>query len=319
MIRLTWLAVCLGLSVGCGPSVAVQGGGTDEGADADVDSSGTGSVSASGGAMGTADGGTIDLLDTGDSDDATDDSGGATFLEPPDGCGDLPPGTIGHCTPIKCSLFDQDCPDGEKCMPWASDGGGSWNDTRCSPVAEPAAALGEACEVEGSGVSGLDNCELGAMCFYVDAQTNAGTCVSLCEGNEEAPICPPQSQCSITGDGVLTICIPTCDPLANDCDEGQTCVPDDDVFSCAPGIVDAATEGDPCEFVNACESGLVCVSALATSCPEGNGCCSSFCDLSGVDPQLQCTNPLQVCAPWYRDGTAPDGLGNVGVCTQPTR
>ena len=36
---------------------------------------------------------------------------------------------------FECDLWGQDCPDGEKCMPWASNGG-TWNATRCSPVVD---------------------------------------------------------------------------------------------------------------------------------------------------------------------------------------
>ncbi|MEX1364969.1 MAG: hypothetical protein AB1Z98_17710, partial [Nannocystaceae bacterium] len=62
--------------------------------------------------------------DTEDSAEETADeeesSGGCSFI----GCNDVPP-------PPQCSLFAQDCPDGEKCMPWANDGGDAWNATIC--------------------------------------------------------------------------------------------------------------------------------------------------------------------------------------------
>jgi hypothetical protein len=65
----------------------------------------------------------------------------------------------------ECDLWKQDCPPGEKCMPWANDGGGSWNATRCTPLAEDPRQPGEPCTVEGSGVSGRDDCDIRAMCW----------------------------------------------------------------------------------------------------------------------------------------------------------
>ena len=44
----------------------------------------------------------------------------------------------------QCNPFTQDCPEGEKCMPWANDGGGSWNATRCSPISDNPGEPGEA-------------------------------------------------------------------------------------------------------------------------------------------------------------------------------
>ena len=71
------------------------------------------------------------------------DSGntGVVFLQEPDFC----------CDPFECNLFEQDCPVGEKCMPYADDGGGSWNSTTCSPVMENPGQRGDECSVEGSG------------------------------------------------------------------------------------------------------------------------------------------------------------------------
>ncbi len=40
-------------------------------------------------------------------------------------------------------IWAQDCPEGEKCMPWANDGGGSWNATRCSPLDPNPSAVGD--------------------------------------------------------------------------------------------------------------------------------------------------------------------------------
>src|SRR5690349_13167900 len=48
----------------------------------------------------------------------------------------------------ECDIWEEDCPEGYKCMPWANDGGNAWNATRCSPIAPDAHAPGESCTVE---------------------------------------------------------------------------------------------------------------------------------------------------------------------------
>ena len=90
---------------------------------------------------------------TGPSDGSGTDGGSTSisFIQDPDGGG----------VNIECDIWAQDCPDGEKCMPWANDGGNSWNATRCSPLDPNPGQPGDACTVEGCGVSGIDNCDIG--------------------------------------------------------------------------------------------------------------------------------------------------------------
>jgi len=64
---------------------------------------------------------------------------------------------------IKCDVYKQDCAPGEKCTVWADDGGGNWNATKCVPVTGDKVP-GDICTAEGSGASGIDNCEAGTMC-----------------------------------------------------------------------------------------------------------------------------------------------------------
>ncbi len=221
--------------------------------------------------------------------------------------------------PIECDIWAQDCPRGEKCMPWANDGGNAWNATRCSPIVDGAGAPGDPCEVEGSGVSGIDTCALGSMCFYVDPETLEGTCVALCTGSEADPMCEdPAAWCSLSSEGVLALCLPSCDPLLDECAEGLVCVPQQSTFSCvtdASGDMGAA--GDPCEFLNVCDPGLFCADAmLVPGCDPGVavGCCSPFCDVNeGPVPCL----PGQECVSWWQGGEATPGLEHVGACALP--
>ncbi len=215
-----------------------------------------------------------------------------------------------------CDPWNQDeCPEGDKCTAWADDGGNSWNDTKCVEVAPNPHKPGEPCKVEGSGVSGLDDCERGAMCWDPDPDTLIGTCVGLCDGSPRTPTCAePNTFCVVSGEGVLNLCLPTCDPLAVDCPEGQVCINAGEVhFSCTVGTPGAV--GEVCEFADACDPGLACITgSLVPGCaPAASGCCSPYCSLAAPT----CPDLNQTCTPWFEPGQAPEGYEDVGVCSLP--
>ncbi len=253
--------------------------------------------------------------ETGPGDSGSDTApmtSGVGFIEDPDGGG----------VSFECDIFAQDCPEGEKCMPWAADGGGAWNATRCSPIAENPGQAGDECTVEGSGTSGVDDCDIGTMCWDVDPETNSGTCVDMCTGDESNPVCEdPDTFCTIANDGAIVLCLPACDPILQDCPDGQACYPINDGFACAP---DASGEmgvyGDPCEFINVCDPGLFCVNPeVVPGCAGAIGCCSEACDLSDPGGSAQCSGEAggQECVAWYEEGNEPPGYEDVGVCAIP--
>lgn len=222
-----------------------------------------------------------------------------------------------------CDVFAQDCPKGDKCMPWADDGGGSWNSTTCTPVMRDPGQRGDTCSVEGNGVSGIDDCDLGLMCYNVQSKTNMGVCFELCGGSPAAPTCD-EGLCAVYNDGNLPLCLPDCDPLLQDCGGGQLCLasPNANGFVC---ILDAlpASMGDhgaPCTFVNDCDPGLFCgVTEIVAGCGNPSGCCAEFCDLSQADPSSQCTGQPEgeECQPWYGADAPPPGYEDVGFCGVP--
>jgi hypothetical protein len=234
---------------------------------------------------------------TGDTDETT----GCAFICPPD-MGDTQ----------ECDLFEQNCAPGEKCNAWANDGGSSWNSTKCVPVDADPDQVGEPCTVEGSGVSGIDSCDKGAMCWGVDAN-NEGTCVSLCTCSLDNPICEvANTTCIISNEASLVLCLPVCDPLdADDCPADEVCLqnPSGELFIC---VIDASGEagkqGDPCEFANACDPGFFCGDGDALGC-GGAGCCSSYCALSNP----ACPDGLD-CVPWFEQGAAPTCFEDLGAC-----
>jgi Ca-activated chloride channel family protein len=170
----------------------------------------------------------------GQDDGAGDDNG--IFLASPDG------GGVG----FECDLFAQDCPMGEKCVPWANDGGSQWNATRCSPIAEDPAATGQPCTVEGGPTSGVDDCSGSSICWDVD-RSNEGTCVALCQGDEADPQCHGDQWCFQGFDGTVAVCMPA--PLCELDGVCQCMCPWHGDPDCAPDQCTSAEAGPPDELV----------------------------------------------------------------------
>ena len=198
-------------------------------------------------------------------------------------------------------------------MPWADGGGSSWNALKCTPVGPD--LPGDPCTVEGNAVSGVDSCARGALCWDVDPRTNEGVCIAQCQGPMRMPSCPLGSSCHILADAVVTLCLPRCDPLLQDCPVGDLCLPNGAEFTC---VLDASGEagdyGDPCEYANACDPGLHCLPAEYIEGCQAPGCCTPFCDTS---KPLMCPGASQACLPWYEEGMATPGYEHVGICGVP--
>lgn len=215
-----------------------------------------------------------------------------------------------------CDPFNQDCPPGEKCTWFATDGGGAWNATKCEPIAESPAGLGALCYVVGNATTGLDDCDLGLICWEVDDE-NFGHCAALCTGSPEMPTCASGSLCRVYGSG-MSICFETCDPVSGSCENpGDLCLLDSGYFfTCIPGAEDLHGIHESCMFANACEPGLVClVSRAAAECDQAvDGCCEPFCD---AELPNTCPGLGQECVPFFELGTAPPGFEYVGACARP--
>ncbi len=212
-----------------------------------------------------------------------------------------------------CDPFTQDCPEGQKCAAGAADGSNSWNALKCVDVTgtgEP----GDDCTVEGH-LTGIDSCIEGTMCWSLN-EDGIGTCVGLCTGSAEAPVCPAGS-CTISG--TLNLCLSNCDPLLQDCPGTDVCIPYGVGFVC---LLDVGGEegqtGDPCEFANVCDAGLICIepaTASASCDPAAGGCCTPFCPF----PDGACPNPDQQCVQWFDPAMLPanDPRLGIGVCAVP--
>lgn len=223
----------------------------------------------------------------------------------------------------ECDPWLQDCPSGYKCMAWALETEGSFTGNKCTPVVENPKAAGDDCKVEGGWWSGIDDCDHGLACWDINHDTNTGNCVPLCTNNADAPECPENTQvCSFWVPGIAHVCLTTCDPLIQDCNPGQACLPEwgsnaQEWVCTAEYSFDEGQEFDPCAFSNVCDPGLMCWDpAKAVECSDPmNGCCLALCEL---DNPL-CNGDGAVCTPFYSeiDGTAPPEFENVGLCVLP--
>ncbi|NVB41473.1 hypothetical protein G6O69_26785 [Pseudenhygromyxa sp. WMMC2535] len=221
-----------------------------------------------------------------------DDNGGSFYAGPAPDFLDIP----------ECDPWAQDCPDGEKCTQQIDGENGSSN--VCVPITGDDAP-GEPCTSDGP-LTGSDSCSAGAYCL-LDAN-DEGTCVPYCEGSPDQPVCAEGSACSITDDGTLTICLPTCDPIAQDCGDADGCYWSGQDFLCYPTFAESV--GEPCTSSNACAPGLYCVGEEFVPACEGNSCCTNFCELDNP----QCELEGMACTAFFSEGEAPEGQENLGIC-----
>lgn len=257
-------------------------------------------------------------------DPGTDSGGPAPGYEDDDGgtgctftCPDpLPPGPTpgpGSGPGGGCDLFEQWCPEGEKCMPWDAFGEGSWNATRCSPIEVDPGAPGEPCTVEGNAFTGIDSCAFASVCWQVDPDTNTGICYSLCAGDQSFPICEPSFSC-VLAPGDVPLCVQACDPVAPSClpDQGCQLLPGDDSFVCQPVPERSVPVGEVCDDPYACAVGSLCAFGSGIDCGNGpgQGCCAEICEVGSES----CSSPGAACLPWI-PLDPPPSLAHIGVCS----
>lgn len=297
------------LVISCGPGL-LEPGSSDDGTGPGPmgsGSSGAAGSTAGPGSAGTISGaGTTEGLDSGSSD-------GTVFIEDPDSCFERP-GISAHCVP-DCSVVVQDCPAGEKCVPWSNDGGPGWNASRCVPLPDEPVPVGGTCTIEGNPVSGLDDCGLGALCWAVDPSTLQGTCMGLCDPLDPAACEPSSTQCLPLNDGAVPVCLLPCNPLSPSCGEGETCrFVAEQTFACVPvqgGEIDSGTQCSGGQ----CDPDEICVPSDQVPACELE-CCTSLCDLGDPDADAQCAaqGPMLACEPFFEAGSAPTGLEQLGAC-----
>ena len=108
---------------------------------------------------------------------------------------------------LQCSLVAQDCPEGEKCVPWANDGGTSFTATACRPVDPEPAGLDEGCS-QHDPTLGIDSCDVGLVC-WAPARSADARCVEICDPAGSSA-CDNQQACVGCGQTLpsLGLCLP---------------------------------------------------------------------------------------------------------------
>jgi len=209
--------LALALVVACGADKSGEETGTGAtGTSTTGASTGAPTSSSSTGSSGaapttTSSTGTPDLTSTGD------ESCGTACTGASEGGNFLPAADAG--SKLGCDVLAEDCPAGQKCMPYVDDGGTQWNALKCVPVDPAPVGVGEVCDAPGNGLTGVDNCDKHVMCW--DVANNMGTCAAMCVDNG----CAEGFNCFVANDGILNLCLQACDVNMPDCPPGTGCLP----------------------------------------------------------------------------------------------
>jgi len=212
-----------------------------------------------------------------------------------------------------CEPLAQDCFPTHKCVPFATEPGGTFLDAdKCMPILGTQ-AWGEACTLSGWNES-QDDCDGDGFCWnleLVDGELQ-GTCVPFCTGTPQNLSCPVGWGCLFSG--AIALCAKQCDPLVQDCPLDYGCYWAGNGFDCAlegwPG-----GDLDNCGMVNDCLPGLACVDqgGLPACTGDDDDCCTPWCDLDLADP---CTQGRS-CVAFFAEGQAPLGSEDIGLCLLP--
>ncbi|PRP92438.1 hypothetical protein ENSA5_49460 [Enhygromyxa salina] len=255
--------------------------------------------------------------ETGGEDVGATETSGASDLGDPDG--DETETTEGEASFVpdigdgeaECDPWAQDCPGGEKCVPYGSTGG-NWDANKCVPVLGEGQP-GDSCTYEGTSLA-TDSCGPESHCWdvmEVDGQLE-GVCTSFCDGSADSPLCDPGTSCLIANEGSITLCIDTCDPLLQGCSEGLGCFWANNDFQCI-FTAGEIPEAEACAYINDCAPGLTCAAAEVLPSCSGSSCCAAYCDLAAPD----CPQEGTECTPFFEEGLAPPTYEDVGLCILP--
>lgn len=220
-----------------------------------------------------------------------------------------PTGQVDDCDP----QFDDSCPEGQKCTSYGVMPGDFWNGNKCVPIMGDDLP-GEECMIltPGDVPSGVDTCDLGAICLFAEM----GLCYEFCDENDQCNSIP--GYCVQANDGFLPVCLYKCDPLLQDCPANQGCYRDteNNGFVCADPDTGMSNgmDDDICEYDNQCLPGFNCLpAAVVANCDQMSmGCCAPFCDTT-MGPG-QCADGEE-CVAALSD--PPPEYMTVGLCALP--
>lgn len=294
-----WASAFVLLAFACGPG---DSGGLVTAAESESSATGSGATSAS----------SSSSNESSESETQATTVPGTSFVPDDDGsCCGGEEGTSewGVRCSFGCDPVVQDCPEGEKCVPYASTGE-SLNDHRCVQVLGDL-GVGQACTLDDF-VAGTDDCDISSYC--VASEDGPGYCRPFCTPGQDGPACPAGMACTAGPTDDFVICLPTCElpELSAACDPGEACYlwPDDPLVCLPEGD---AMPGQACTGANGCVAETYCVDGtLVIGCVD-ESCCAPFCDLN--DGGLACAVlPGSECVALFEPGFGPE---NHGLCLDP--
>ncbi len=212
-----------------------------------------------------------------------------------------------------CDPYDDQCPPGQTCRPYAPDGDEVPTLGGCFWL-EPSTAseVDMPCESECGPFGGEDSCGARLICDPFAPMTSGPHCTRLCRGAPNDPSCEIGLCFNYPGEqseASFGLCRGSCNPLLQDCLLGENCIPDPEGPYCAPiQGGDGGGVGDECEQSSDCAAGLSCEDGDAVpGCADSNDyCCTPLCDLQDVE----CPD-TSTCVPYFEfDGVET----TVGVC-----
>lgn len=231
--------------------------------------------------------------------------------------------TTGNGSGGMCNIYDQDCPEGQKCTAYGSPNTFIPQGVKCVPIPDNPQAHNEPCGVGAEGL-GDDDCDLGSVCLDLDYD-GSGFCLPYCTGDSQSPMCEGSDRTCVKLFFAFDFgnCFRQCDPLVQDCEVGEGCYMDaakvgGTGFVCLPVVQEGKDKvfGDNCIGWSSCEPGYACI--YEEFVPGCSGlCCSPWCDTGEGDASCVDFDPMMSCIPWYAEQQAPPGLENVGVCGIP--
>ena len=150
-----------------------------------------------------------------------------------------------------------------------------------------------------------------AVCdAFASKEPGVGICRPLCTGSTRNLKCPDSYICVGFRESFNPVCRPMCDPVAQDCPEGDACRAVLLGYAC---MLDTAGDVggylDPCDHLYNCSAGYECV--LDGWLPEcrSSDCCTPYCD---VNVEGACPEGL-ACIALYEPGENP-AYEHVGLC-----
>jgi hypothetical protein len=152
--------------------------------------------------------------------------------------------------------------------------------------------------------TGADACADGRL---GDGETDVD-CGGVCAPCTNGFACAQNDDCE-AGICQNSVCGASCDPLLQDCADGEGCYPGHENYFCATDVSGVGgVPGDPCDAPGDCNPGALCVPQARVPDCGGRQCCTFYCDLSDPDADATCTGTSSCVADEL--AAAP----NIGIC-----